>query len=125
MSDKRRSASRWAITIILIGSLTFALDQSVSWTPPIAYTNGNPLLEQDLDFYTIYCGGVEFVEIDSVIGTRTALIDFSPLGEGTHVCEMTVTALNGRESAPSNSANFTVGPRTPQAPQNFVITLSP
>lgn len=115
--------AKWILPLILVSALTFSLDQTVSWTPPVAYTNGDPLLEQDLDFYTLYCSGAEFTQIDSIIGNSTAVIDFTPLGEGTHICYLTVTAVNGQESGPSNTANFTVGPRVPLGPQNFVISL--
>jgi hypothetical protein len=119
----RKKIAKFSILAVLLGSLTFAYDRSVSWTPPDAYENGDPLLEQDLDFYTLYCNAQPFATIDNVVGTNTATIDFSPLGEGTHTCYLTVTALNGLESDPSNTQNFTVGPRKPGAPINFVITL--
>ena len=119
-----KSFPRAFLALVLVGSLVFAFDRSVSWDPPSQYENGDSLLEQDLDFYTLYCNDSAFVEIDNIIGTSTAVVDFSPLGEGSHDCYLTVTALNGQESQPSNIANFTVGPRIPGAPTNFVITLS-
>lgn len=117
--------AKWIVPLLLICGLTLSWDRTVEWTPPVEYENGDVLLEQDLDFYSLYCNGstTPLVTIDSVIGTRTEIVDFSPLGEGTHTCHLTVTALNGEESGPSNDANFTVGPRTPGAPTNFVITL--
>lgn len=115
---------KWIVPVLLLSGLVFSFDRTVTWTPPTQYTNGDALLEQDLDYYTLYCGGQPFAQIDSIIGTHSAVIDFSPLGEGTHECYLTVTALNGQESGPSNTANFTVGPRVPGAPTNLVITLS-
>jgi hypothetical protein len=117
---------RIAAVMLLLAGLTFAFDVNLAWDPPTQYENGDALLEQELDFYSLFCNGdaVPFATIDSVIGTNTAIVNFSPLGEGTHTCHLTVTALNGQESDPSNDANFTVGPRTPGAPTNFVITLS-
>lgn len=112
-----------AIVLIGLASLTFAFDGNVSWEPPTQYTNGDPLLEQDLDYYTMYCDGQPLTTIDSIIGQRTAVVDLTPLGEGTHDCTLTVTTLNGQESAHSNVASFTVGPRVPGAPTTLVITL--
>jgi hypothetical protein len=123
MKISKSGIAKFAFAALLLGSLTFAVDRTVEWVPPTEYENGDPLLEQELDFYTLYCNSEPFVTIDSVIGDRTAIVNFSPLGEGTHECYLTVTALNGEESGPSNTANFTVGPRTPMAPANFVITL--
>jgi hypothetical protein len=123
MTTRIKIGLRLGAVILLLSGLVFGVDQSVTWVPPDAYENGDPLLEQDLDFYTLYCNGQPYSTIDNVIGQNTALIDFGPLGEGTHECYLTVTALNGMESAPSNTANFTVGPRTPGAPTNFVIAL--
>jgi len=111
--------------VLLLASLTLALDFSISFVPPTEWENGDELLEQDLDFYSMYCNGAAepFVILDSIIGTHSRVVDFAPLGEGTHVCHLTVTALNGEESGPSNTENFTVGPRTPGSPTNFVISL--
>lgn len=115
------------IALVLLASLVFSYDKTVTWQPPTQWTDGHELLEQDLDFYSLYCNGnpEPFVVIDNVIGNRSAVVDFTPLGTGTHVCHLTVTALNGEESDPSNEGNFIVGPRIPGAPTNFVITLSP
>lgn len=118
--------NKWIVLGILLSGLVFGIgSHTVDWDPPTEYENGDPLLEQDLDYYTLYCNDAAFVTIDNIIGQSSAVVDFSPLGEGTHTCYLTVTALNGMESAPSNTANFTVGPRTPMAPTNFVIILSP
>ena len=118
---------RAAILFILLGALTLSTaqdaPQNISWTPPTHYTNGWVLYEQDLDFYTLYCNYQEFLVIDNIVGQHTHMVDFSPLGEGTHTCYLTVTDINGAESDPSNTANFTVGPLKPGVPQNFAITL--
>jgi hypothetical protein len=125
MKFPKNRVAKLSVIGVLLAALTFGYDRTVEWEPPTQYENGDALLEQDLDFYTLYCNAQPFVTIDSIIGQRTAIVDFGPLGEGTHECYLTVTALNGMESAPSNTANFTVGPRTPMAPTNFVIVLSP
>lgn len=125
------------IAIILIGSLTFNYERdgffltaayaqaggvlTINWGPPTEYTDGAPLLEQDLDFYTFYCNGVEIKQIDSVIGNTSDLVDLTGLASGNYTCHLTVTALPivpnlGAESGPSNTINFTIGPRVPMAP---------
>lgn len=104
-----------AIALLCLASITLAYDRQISWVPPTFYTNGEPLLEQDLDFYTVYCDGAQLVVIDSIIGTVTATVDL-PSSEGTHVCHMTVTTLTGVESDPSNELVFTNQLRAPAAP---------
>jgi hypothetical protein len=106
-----------ATALLLLASITFAFDRSISWTPPTFYVGGAPLLEQDLDFYTLYCDDVQLVTLDSIIGTWTATITFPDTG-GTHTCWLTVTTLAGIESDPSNTYVFTNQPpaRKPMAP---------
>ena len=126
------------VAAVLIGSLTLdwqepgltvAIAQSqtpgilnISWTPPTEYTDNAPLLEQDLDFYTFYCDTVSVAQIDSVIGDRTAQISTASLSAGDHECWLTVTTLSASESGPSNSVNFTIGPRVPMAPAGLSLT---
>ena len=112
---------RWIIPIVLVASLTFAWEGNVSYIPPDANTDGTLLLEQELDFYTLYCEGAAIGTIDSIIGQRTVLYDFGALASGDHSCNLTVTNLAGVESAFSNTAVFTIGPRTPNAPTGLVI----
>lgn len=91
----------------------------ISWTPPLFYTDGFVLLEQELDFYTFGCNGLSATlekEIDSIIGTRSDVVDISGLPSGDYTCSMTVTSMIGAESGPSNSINFTIGARVPMAP---------
>lgn len=104
-----------AIALLMLASITFAFDESISWTPPTFYTNGTALLEQDLDYYTLYCDGNKLVELDSIIGTWTATISF-PDTPGTYTCWLTTTTLLGVESSASNVKIFTNQPRTPMAP---------
>ncbi len=94
----------------------------ISWTPPTEYTDGAPLLEQDLDFYTFYCDGGSVAVIDSVIGTRSADVSTNALAQGNHTCHLTVTSLQAAESGPSNEINFTIGPRVPMAPAGLSLT---
>jgi hypothetical protein len=104
-------------TMALVGlaSITLAWDANISWTPPTFYVDGTPLLEQDLDFYTLYCDGTAIQQIDSIIGTPTALATF-PDTIGTHTCHLTVTTLNGMESEASNTYVFTRTSPVPNPP---------
>lgn len=88
----------------------------LSWVPPQFYTDGTPLLEQDLDFYTLYCDGGQTDVIDSIIGTYSYDLDLTQFQSGDHACALSVTSLLGEESVQSNSVNFTIGARTPGAP---------
>lgn len=104
-----------AIALLMLASLTFAYDSTINWQPPTQYTNGNQLLEQDLDYYTFYCDGVARQQMDSIIGTWSRVVDI-PEEDGDHLCWITVTTLNGAESAPSNTKLFTNGTRVPNPP---------
>lgn len=122
---------RFAVALFLLGTLTFDYDAgfklkaayaqaagalTISWTPPTQYTDNAPLLEQDLDYYTFSCNGTELKQIDSVIGTRSDVINLTALPTGSYTCHLTVTTNAGSESGPSNTVNFTIGPRVPMAP---------
>ena len=112
-----------ATALFLLSTLVFAVDGNVGYTPPTENTDGSVLLEQDLDYYTFYCDGQPYATIDSIIGNRTAVVSLDGLTEGSHDCNLTVTALNGAESGASNSINFTIGPRVPNPPTGLTITL--
>ncbi len=125
---------QWSVWLLLIGSLTLQYDNgrftieltaahaqvagplTISWTPPDQYTDGFPLLEQDLDFYTFYCNGTVIKTIDSIIGTATDVVDRSGMASGDYTCHLTVTSLLASESGASNTINFTIGPRVPGNP---------
>lgn len=94
----------------------------VSWEPPTEYEDGYPLLEQELDYYTFYCNDEEVKQIDSVIGTRSDMVDISNLPSGNYTCHLTVTSLEGMESQPSNTADFFIGARTPGSPALLTIS---
>ena len=111
------------IALALLASLTFANNWNVSWVPPTEYEDGSQLLEQDLDYYTLYCNNSPVATFDSIIGTTTAVLDTTGMAEGTYECYLTVTSISGLESAPSNVANFTIGPRTPLPPSGLTIQL--
>ena len=125
---------QWVVSVLLLSTITLDYDRgftlnaayaqdsgalTISWTPPVQYTDGAPLLEQELDFYTFYCNGVSIKVIDSVIGTSTDIVDTTGLVSGDYTCRLTTTTLLAAESGPSNSINFTIGPRVPMAPANL------
>ena len=109
-----------ASAILLVLSLTVQADAfTITWQPPTQYTDGTSLLEQELDFYTLYINGTGVVNLDVILGTWTANVTITE--PGTHVLALTVTANNGVESNLSDTVNFTVGPRTPSAPVSLTI----
>jgi hypothetical protein len=126
MEPTMRSLVQLFIAVILLGSLTVQyspaqttsvpcdLGCSISWTPPTEYEDGAPLLEQELDYYTLYCNDIYLLDLDVIIGTWTADITFG--APGTYVCALTVTSLKGGESQPSNERVFLKGERVPLPP---------
>ena len=81
-----------ATALLALASITFAFPGVVGYTPPDTYTNDTPLLEQDLGYYTHFCDGIPLTEIDSIIGTRAADVEF-PDTPGEHTCWFTVTTI--------------------------------
>ncbi len=128
----RHKIIKTVIAVLLLGSLTVQYHDgnlrlnsayaqvggilTISWTPPTQYTDGFPLLEQELDFYTFYCNGAQVKQFDSIIGTRSNDVDISGLASGDYICQLTVTSLLGAESGPSGDLNFTIGVRIPGSP---------
>ncbi len=104
-----------AIALVMLASVTLAYEETISWRPPIFYVDGTPLLEQELDYYNVYCDAELLVSLDSIIGTWTATVDF-PDTPGTHTCWLTVVTLLGEESDHSNTKVFTNLPPKPMAP---------
>ena len=108
-------AVRAVMVFLLLVSLTIQADTfTISWLPPTQYTDNATLLEQDLDYYTLYVGGVSTIFYDSIPGSYSQLHTIVPAG--TYEITLTVTTLEGVESGPSNMKVFTVGPRTPKPP---------
>lgn len=113
---------RWMIALLLIPTLASAQGSAdLSWTPPSAFTNGDPLDPvTDLSEYRIYQG-------DTIIarpapGTQSFTVN--DLGYGDHELYMTAVALNGSESMMSNVEVVTVvDDRVPEPPSNFLARL--
>jgi hypothetical protein len=109
-----------ALMLVMLSAPLWADDWQVCWEPPTAFVNGDPLLEQDLQYYTLYINGTELLSFDAIVGTWCYVITINT--EGTYLATMTVTHLNGQTSDFSNEASFTLGPRTPGAPTNLTVT---
>lgn len=111
-----------AIPFLLALWLTpvWADDFQICWTPPTQFVNGDPLLEQDLDFYTLYINDQNVMSFDAIVGTWCVV--YTTHTEGTYFTKLTVTHVNGETSDFSNEASFTLGPRTPGAPTNLTVT---
>lgn len=109
--------------LFLLATLTFAFDGNFQWQRPTAYTDGAPLLDQDIDFYSLYCNGTHMGDIENIGMTESWQAPVGFFAPGTYECHLTVTDINGQESEASNSVNFTVGPRVPNPPTGLVITL--
>ena len=106
---------RALLVLVLLTSLTVQADIfSIEWVPPVEYTDGSQLLEQDLDYYTLYVDGVSTIFYDSIPGSYSELHEIVPAG--SYTIHLAVTTIEGVESGPSNTKVFTVGPRTPKPP---------
>lgn len=111
---------KWAILLTMLASASASAETFiVTWTPPTQYEDSTPLLEQDLDYYTLFLDGVPTTSFDSIVGTWT--VDLTVTVPGTYDVQLTVTDINGQESVLSNTHVFTVGPRIPKAPHIVVV----
>lgn len=107
---------------IMIAPLVFAIaPKTFSWVPPTEYVDGAPLPDDEIASYNIYCNSVLLANVPNTGGTNTWTSD--PLPDGSYSCFATTIAVNGEESDPSNSANFTVLPSKPGAPTTFTVEL--
>ena len=92
----------------------------VCWMPPTQFENGEPLLEGDLDYYTLYVDQQELLNVDAIVGQWCAYFEVTV--EGTYFMTMTVTHINGQTSRQSdNPVPFTLGPRTPATPTGLTV----
>lgn len=105
----------------------WADDFNICWTPPTHFcgnvectTSGDPLFEQDLDYYTLYMNGQSVMNFEAIVGTWC--VTYTTHTEGTYTAQLTVTHTNGKTSPLSNEASFVLGPRTPGAPINLTVT---
>ena len=110
------------LCLLLCAPLTFAVEpKDFNWIPPTQYENGQPLPDDEIASYNIYCNGSLLGNVPNTGGTDSWTSD--PLSDGTYDCHATTVATNGEESVPSVAINFTVAPSKPKAPTNFSVTL--
>jgi hypothetical protein len=110
----------WIFAFSLLASAqSFADSFDICWTPPTQFVNGDALLEQDLDYYTLYMNDAEVMSFDVIVGTWC--VEYITHVEGTYTAELTVTHMNGQTSDRSNQSVFTLGPRKPKAPANVRV----
>lgn len=105
---------KWSrlMVLALLASLTVQADTfTISWTPPTARTDGTPIDETEFSKYSFYCDGNHVVDLAVIPGVWEADVTIHP--QGTYVCGLTVSDLEGRESELSNSLDFVVGPHAP------------
>lgn len=122
LSLSRAPAGRALLAVLLLGGLfstALADDFQICWTPPTQFVNGDALLEQDLDFYTLYINDQEVMSFDVIVGTWC--VTYTTHTEGTYTAQLTVTHINGMTSDLSNPSSFTLGPRQPKAPSNLTV----
>lgn len=100
--------------LMFVSAKAHADDFNICWQPPTQFENGDPLLEQDLDFYTLYINDQNVMSFDTIVGTWCVI--YTTHTEGTYFVKMTVTHVNGQTSGFSNETSFTLGPRRPMAP---------
>jgi len=111
-----------ALALLLIGPLAFAIQpKTFNWTPPALYENGLTLPDGEIASYNIYCNALLLGNVPNTGGTDTWTSP--PLPDGTYSCHATTMALNGEESVPSNTSNFTVEPSKPGPPTGFSVSL--
>src|SRR5690606_14517124 len=115
---------RYLIVLALLccGSAWAQCSVELSWTPPTAYTNGDPLdPATDLLGYRIYDSDGDLLASPAA-GTQSYALGDLPYGDYTFTA--TAVATNGQESAMSNAASWScVDNRVPEAPTNFFARL--
>ena len=82
---------------------------TLSWTPPVEYTDGSPLSKEEISHYTVLweCDTGKTGTISVGGELKTAKIDSSPMLGKCNVSMKTVTKTN-LESASSNSVAIIV-----------------
>ncbi len=97
--------------------LVLAATRQVSWDLPTEYEDGTPLPASEIASITVSCdSGDTFTFQGAVTGGD---IDLPP---GVHTCEARALAVNGEESAPSNSFTRVIAQPRPNPPSNFFIS---
>lgn len=109
------------LTLALLGALTFDIGaqsiptfKTLIWTPALDMTDGTPFDESQIELYPLYCDGQYVMDIPNDF-LRRYVVDVDLLGAGDHTCGIS-ERVNGIESVMSNTVDFQLGQRTPNAP---------
>lgn len=106
--------------LVMLSTLVFAATpKTFTWIPPSQYEDGEPLPNNEIESYNIYCDGAEVAiwnQPNEPVGTDTWTAPNDQFALGIHVCTATAVATNGEESVRSNAVNFTVVAPRPKAP---------
>ena len=119
---KMKRIVQWAVTFVLLGSITIEADpfQSWTWTEPTTYTNLAVIPSTDNLSYTLYCNDTpgetgEPYEVAIALddpGAPPSIEDMAPVVNGQpgtyHCVATTFSSAFGTESVYSNEENFTV-----------------
>ncbi len=110
------------LALLCFAPLVFAVEtKTFNWIPPTQNTDGTPLNDAQISSYNIFCNTLLLANVvnTGAVDTFTS----GPLPAGTYICHATTIRDDGRESSPSNTANFIVDPSDPEAPSGFSVTL--
>jgi hypothetical protein len=113
--------AKLAICAALLSGLTLDVNsqavptsKALVWTPALDMTDGTPFDESSIELYPLYCDGQYIKDIPNDF-TRRYVVDVDLLGPGDHTCAIS-ERVNGIESLVSNTVDFPLGQRTPNAP---------
>ena len=117
----RRQQVRAIAPIILLAALTLDISaqsvptsKTLTWLPALDMTDGTPFDESQIELYPLYCDGEYIKDIPNDF-TRRYVVDVDLLGPGGHTCGIS-ERVAGIESVMSNTVDFTLGQRQPNAP---------
>lgn len=105
------------LTLISISSwAALPWEPEFSWTFPTEYESGAPITVDQITETRIYCDGNSTPEAVVTAPAASWTAAFKGFGPGSHTCYATVVDIEGAESGPSNSVNFTVPADRARAP---------
>ncbi len=112
--------------LLALSSLVFAAgNKTFDWTPPTSNTDGSVLTQGEIASYNFYCDGNTVAihnQPNVPLNTDQWNAPDNTFSTGDHSCFATTINTDGVESGPSNAANFTVAPATPNPP---VLSVRP
>ena len=101
---------RYLLVLLATSSVWAALpwEPEFSWTFPTEYESGAPLDVSQITETRIYCDGNSTPDAVITAPQNNYTSAFKYFSAGSHTCYATVVDIDGAESGPSNSVNFTV-----------------